>query len=287
MSLPHQSKGAGGQQGKFRLSSIFEDIFDSEDPTEQIGGYWDLVINGGAEDLFGETPVENGDGVHLLKNLVENSTASDLKIVTSELDANASAGLDRQMIYRTDISYPTGESHTMIPLMFYPEGHFAPLHDDDDDTQPSIYMAEGNINVPEGETVEEYTLILCGVQTLHEIDVPDEVLNDMDEEGITSMPMPKDEPGILAIGVGQDTEGNAVVDYYIDGEKQDASGVDPGSLLGTSGDPLNPNDFLMFLTMPCWAMQKLLFISRKITDEEVEKVTKRMARTMRVRRPSQ
>lgn len=301
MPLPRLNKAVAGLQKKYRLSRIFEDIFETDNPLHQYGGYYDIAVRDGATSLAGVEATNQGDPIGTLKQHVPAASGDDIQFTTIAGMSDPATAPLLEMAYRKEITYSTGTTIGDKPLMFYPENHFIGLFVDDG--QGGKVAAEGanigdflrvplgSFNIPVETVIEEYSFIFLGANLLFEIGIDQSDIESMDTGGgvspLTAFPVPQ-EPGVLAITVKVDPVTRIPdVNVYVDGVDKTGE-VGTGGLAPTDpvpeGEGIDLDEALMYLTMPCWGTQKMLIISRKLTEEEVVKITDRMNRTAITRR---
>ena len=291
MSLPRRSFAAAGLQSKFRLSKIFEDIFKNEDPLQRIGGYYDVTVTDGAKSIAGVEAINSNDPVGVLKQHVPDASGTD---ITFHAFSDPSSPME--MSYRKEYILGNGSVVNDAPIMFYPAGHFDGFLTPDGaggftaSGVPDIYQALGDFNVPEGHLIQSYTLALAGVQMLHELGVTASGIQNLvanagaeDQADVLGLPVPV-EPGILVITASIDAVTRLPdVHAYVNGTEISTGFVPDQDLAVPEGEGLNFSDFLEMLTMPCWGTQKLLLISRVLSESEIVQVTERMQKTLRVK----
>lgn len=296
MALPRQQKAASGIQFKYKLDKVFDRIFDHDNPVYNYGGFYDINLDQGALSIAGNEPQQNGDPIHTLKQHVQGASGSD--IVFTDMNDET---IKREQAWRKHVQWETGTETTTKPVCFYPEGYFDDLFikDSNDewvqnpDAELELNVAQGTFNVPSSAIIEEYTIALAGARTLHMLgpstsDLEAMIGSSADAGSFLGVPVPP-EPGVFVIRVKIDPNTRMPqVQTYSNGELVDVeaeTGSDPGANMGEvpEGDSLDLDQFINFLSMPCWGTQKLLVISRALTEKEIKQITGRMNRTMRVR----
>lgn len=294
MALGRYSKGASAQQGRYQLSKIFEDLFQSNVPNGNYGGYYDILIENGALDSANQPVAGQGSQVHKMTQLVTAASASDMVY----LDTNSNPSW---LEWRHDIVWETGNAVTDKPVIFYPESVFV-----QSDPETPLFLdvnqlrqAQLTFGVPPGVNVYEYTIAMLGARGLHKI-MPDPLSRQTfldqlgDAAGNATFPT-SPEPGCTLIGIRYilDEPNNQFIierRIFVDGVDQNTP-PEIQSLLDEQGQPI-PFDinvgaglldqFVPVLAMPCWALQKFLLVTRMVTVEEAEAITKRMIRTSRL-----
>jgi hypothetical protein len=293
MALGRYSKGASAQQGRYKLSRIFEDLFQSDVPDGNYGGYYDILIENGTQNVSGQPVFGQGSQVHRLVQLVPGASGSDLTYIS--INENPSF-----LEWRNDIVWETGNATPDNPVLFYPESALVQA-----DPETPLYLNQNelrqgviNWNIPPGVNVYEYTLAMVGARGLHKI-IPDaqaraDFFAQLGPEAENALFPTSPEPGATLIGIRYELD--LPNDQIIINRLVFVDGVDVSppptfeSLLDEFGQPVpfDPNvgselvdQFAIMLGMPCWALQKLLLITRMVTPEEAQKISNRMMRTMR------
>lgn len=300
--IPKTLKGTSVIQGKHTLSPIFRDIFVNENPLLTYGGYYDINVAGGALKANEEDATLHNDDIAKLVNLAVGSSGDDITFQKQNLPNNPGTGV-RTLKLRKNVLYSTGNFIERTPIMFYAEGANDEIFVIDENTQqfvegPDYNTAEainavGSFNIAPGDVdlLTEMTVFVCGARMLHELGDFWGYLNSFLIENnseilanVLTVPVPE-EPGVLAIRVSmtEPTPGDFLptLQMWVNGEEVDVSAQVPTEPSEEPG--ITIDSFLQMMTYPCWGTQKLLVISRALTNDEIDKITRRMFRTIRVR----
>lgn len=251
-------------------------------------GFWDVIQPEAAIGPRGDFPASNMDKVRTLLQLLPSGTADDLVFQThADQNDEQSPLVDSFQFYRRNIVSQSGKHRPRKPMLFYPPGSFgsggpgvinAALYDPILDGPYGMVSPTGGLNTT--GVILDMTLGIYGMKTIHEIGVPQELIDTLAAASPQmGLPVPIN-PGTLIIRISVNPVETVApsIEYFINGEFYPV----PTTIGNTPIDPavgIDPSQFLMMFSMPCWATQKLFAITRRLSDMQIADLHKAMDQT--------
>lgn len=221
---------------------------------------YDITQPGGAFSIADVEAFRDGDPIHRIAQLFPDSPADDITLLNISSEP-AELYFRRDLLTSTNIRYPRR------PMMFYSDAQLAQLENEDDSV---LSLPSGNLNLPGGTIVTEYTMGITGAKMLHLMNADPATIAQLDSTGAVGFPVPN-EPGTLIIRQYLTDLVNPsvpVTQVFVNGIAVPV-GATAGSDLVDPAIGFDLSESLLYFGLPCWATQKLVILTRAIDIPEV------------------